>query len=118
MRGSTRVSSLSFALAFAQTDPLPSWNEGSAKQAILEFVRVSTDKADSKYVAPEERIAVFDQDGTTWVEHPMYTQVMYCLDRVPDLVAQKPELKNVEPFRTVLSGDHAAIAKLSMPDLE
>ena len=69
-------------------------------------------------MAPEDRIATFDQDGTTWVEHPMYTQVMYCLDRVPAVVAQKPELKNVEPFKTVLSGDHAAIAKLSMPDLE
>ena len=67
---------------------------------------------------PEERIATFDQDGTLWVEHPMYTQVMYCLDRVPAVVKAKPELKNVEPFKTVLSGDRAAIAKLSMQDLE
>jgi len=62
------------APAGAQTDPLPSWNDGPAKQAILEFVRVTTDKASPKFVEPEARIAVFDQDGTTWVEQPMYTQ--------------------------------------------
>src|SRR5215510_10307039 len=106
------------AVAYAQTDPLPSWNDGPAKHAILQFVRVTTDKGSPKYVPPEDRIATFDQDGTTWVSHPMYTQVMFCLDRVPAVVAQKPELKNVQPFKTVLSGDHEAIAKLSMPDLE
>ena len=67
---------------------------------------------------PEDRIATFDQDGTLWVEHPLYSQVVYCLDRVPDLVKAKPELKDVEPFKTVLSGDREAIAKLSMHDLE
>jgi phosphoglycolate phosphatase-like HAD superfamily hydrolase len=69
-------------------------------------------------VSPEARIATFDQDGTLWVEHPMYTQVLYCLDRVPAVVAQKPELKDKEPFKTVLSGDRKAIAKLSIKDLE
>src|SRR5262249_32756373 len=101
-----------------KTDPLPSWNEGPAKQAILQVVRGNTDRSNPEYVAPEDRIATFDQDGTTWVEHPMYTQVVFCLDRVPALVAQKPELRNVEPFKTVMSGDHAAIAKLTMPELE
>lgn len=67
---------------------------------------------------PEARIATFDQDGTTWVSHPMYTQVMYCLERVPAVLAKKPELKNVEPFKTVLSGNREAMAKLSMKDLE
>ena len=67
---------------------------------------------------PEERIATFDQDGTLWVEHPMYTQVMYCLDRVPALAAKKPELAKVEPFKTVMSGNREAMAKLPMPDLE
>src|SRR5262249_50277874 len=105
-------------IAHAQIDPLPSWNTGPAKQAILEFVRVTTDKTNPKYVAPEERIATFDQDGTTWVSHPMYTQVMFCLDRVSALVAKDPGLKNVDPFKTVLSGDREAIPKLSMPDLE
>jgi phosphoglycolate phosphatase-like HAD superfamily hydrolase len=98
--------------------PLPSWNDGPAKQAIVDFVRATTERSGASYVAPEERIAVFDQDGTLWVEHPMYTQVVYCLERVPAVVAKKPELKNVEPFKTVLSGNREAIAKLSLRDLE
>ena len=81
-------------------DPLPSWNDGPAKQTILQFVRDTTDKTSAKFVRAEERIATFDQDGTLWVEHPMYTQVMYCLERVPSLVEKKPELKNIEPFKT------------------
>ena len=106
------------ASAHAETDPLPSWNDGPAKQAIIKFVQETTDQASPKFVPPEERIATFDQDGTLWVEHPMYTQVMYCLDRVPAVVKAKPELKNVEPFKTVLSGNREAIARLSMKDLE
>ena len=106
------------ALALAQaSDPLPSWNDGPAKQAIVQFVQTTTDTSSMKFVRPEERIATFDQDGTLWVEHPMYTQVMYCLDRVPAVVKAKPELKDVEPFKTVLSGDREAMAKLSMDDL-
>jgi phosphoglycolate phosphatase-like HAD superfamily hydrolase len=97
---------------------LPSWNDGAAKQAIFDFVRITTDTASPNHVPPEDRIAVFDQDGTLWVEHPMYTQVVYCLERVPAVVANKPELKNVGPFKTVLSGDREAMAKLSMRDLE
>jgi phosphoglycolate phosphatase-like HAD superfamily hydrolase len=97
---------------------LPSWNDGAAKQAILDFVRATTDRSSPTYVLPEERVAVFDQDGTLWVEHPMYTQVVYCLERVPAVVAKKPELKNVEPFKTVLSGSREAMAKLSLRDLE
>jgi len=106
------------AHAYAQTDPLPSWNDGPAKQAIVEFVTSTTDKANSKFVPPEERIATFDQDGTLWVEQPMYTQIVYCLERVPTVVKAKPALKNVEPFKTVLSGDRAAMAKFTMKDLE
>jgi phosphoglycolate phosphatase-like HAD superfamily hydrolase len=97
---------------------LPSWNDGPAKQAIFDFVRATIDRSNPHYVFPEDRIATFDQDGTLWVEHPMYTQVLYCLDRVPAAVAQKPQLKNVEPFKTVLSGNQEAIARLSMRDLE
>src|SRR5262249_59735418 len=59
----------------------------------------------------------FDQDGTLWVEHPMYTQVVYCFDRVPAVVKAKPELANVEPFKTVMSGNREAMAKLTMDDL-
>jgi phosphoglycolate phosphatase-like HAD superfamily hydrolase len=97
---------------------LPSWNDGPAKQAILDVVRVTTDRSSPNYVSFEDRIAVFDQDGTLWVEHPMYTQVVYCLERVPAVVAKRPELKNVEPFKTVLSGNREAMAKLSLRDLE
>jgi hypothetical protein len=107
-----------FARVYAQTDPLPSWNDGAAKKTIVEFVKATTDKSSGKFVAPEARIAVFDQDGTTWVEQPMYTQVIYCLERVPAVVKAKPELANVEPFKTVLSGDRAAMAKFTMPQLE
>jgi phosphoserine phosphatase len=107
--------------ASAQTatsvDPLPSWNDGPGKQAIVAFVHDTTDPASPKYVMPEDRIATFDQDGTLWVEHPMYTQVIYCLERVPAVVAATPELANVEPFKTVLSGNREAMAKLSMDDI-
>ncbi|MFZ1640058.1 MAG: HAD family hydrolase [Candidatus Contendobacter sp.] len=106
--------------AFAQTDPLPSWNDGPAKQAIVAFVKDTTTQGSPQFVPPEERIATFDQDGTLWVEHPMYTQVMYVLESVPALVKAKPELAKVAPFSTVLEilkGDRAAVAKLTMPDL-
>lgn len=104
--------------AQAQPDPLPSWNDGPAKQAIVEFVQTTTTQGSPKFVPPAERIATFDQDGTLWVEHPMYSFVMYALERVPAVVKAKPELKNVEPFKTVLSGNREAMAKLTLPDLE
>ena len=109
---------VSAAAASAQTDLLPSWNDGPAKQAIVEFVRVTTTQGSPNFVEPAARIATFDQDGTMWVEQPMYTQVIYCFERVPDVVKAKPELKDVEPFKTVLSGNREAIAKLTMKDLE
>jgi phosphoserine phosphatase len=96
---------------------LPSWNDGGAKQSIVDFVKATTDRSSPKFVPPEARIATFDQDGTLWVEHPMYIQVTYCLERVPALVEKKPELKNREPFKTVLSGNREAMAKLSQDDL-
>lgn len=98
--------------------PLASWNDGPAKQAILDFVKATTDQASPKFVPAAERIATFDQDGTLWVEQPMYSQVIYCLDRVPAVVKAKPELAKVEPFKTVLSGNREAMAKFSMHDLE
>jgi phosphoserine phosphatase len=106
------------ARAVAQSDPLPSWNDGAAKKAILELVRVSTDSSSPKFVQPEQRIAAFDQDGTTWVEQPMYTQLMFALSQVKVAAEKDPKLKAVEPFKTVLSGDRAAMAKFTMPDLE
>ena len=114
---STFVFLLVSGQAYAQTDPLPSWIDGAAKKAIVEFVKATTDKGSPKFVAPEERIATFDQDGTLWVEQPMYTQVVYCLDRVPVVVKAKPDLAKVEPFKTVLSGNREAMAKFTLPDL-
>jgi len=112
---------LAFALAApaqAQGDPLPSWNEGAAKKAIVEFVQSTTTHGGPKFVPPAERIATFDQDGTLWVEHPMYAQVVYCLERVPAIVKAKPELAKVEPFKTVMSSNREAIARLPLEDLE
>src|SRR6516225_5534891 len=91
------------ALACAATivraqDPLPSWNEGSAKNALIEFVRATTTQGSSRFLPPEERIATFDQDGTTWVEHPIYTQAVFALDRVVALAPQHPEWKTTQPF--------------------
>src|SRR5580765_1057590 len=80
-----------------KTGGLPSWNDGPAKQAILDFVRATTDRSSPNFVVPEERIAVFDQDGTLWVEHPLYSQLVYCFDRVPAVAAKQPELKDIEP---------------------
>src|SRR5262249_17509379 len=97
--------------------PLPSWNDGVAKKAIIDFVQATTTQGGGRFVPPAERIATFDQDGTLWVEHPIYTQVLYCLDRVPAVVKAKPELAKVEPFKTVMSGHREAIAKLSVDDL-
>ena len=104
--------------ARAQTDPLPSWNDSVARTAIVDFVKATTTQGSPQFVPPAERIATFDQDGTLWVEKPMYAQVIYCLDRVPAVVKAKPELAEVEPFKTVMSGNREAIARLSMQDLE
>jgi phosphoglycolate phosphatase-like HAD superfamily hydrolase len=101
----------------AQADPLGSWNGGAAKDAILKFVRATTDSSSPNFVPPEDRIASFDQDGTLWGEHPIYSQVVYCFDRVPAVVKVKPKLAEVEPFKTVLSGDREEIARLGLEDL-
>ncbi len=86
-------------------DPLASWNEGPAKQSILEFVAAVTDKNGKDYVEPAERIAVFDHDGTLWAEYPMYTQFLFAFDRVRELAPQHPEWKTTQPFKAVLEGD-------------
>ena len=97
---------------------LPSWNDGPAKEAILDFIQATTKAGGPDFVPPEARLATFDQDGTLWVEHPVYSQVMFALDRVAALAREHPEWTETEPFKTVLSGDRAAIAKLSLRDLE
>ncbi len=102
--------------AHAQDDPLPSWNDGAAKQAILDFVTDTTTEGGADFVAPEDRIATFDQDGTTWVEHPLYGQGLFALDRLAEMAPDHPEWKDTEPFKSVLSGDHAAMAKFTEKD--
>ena len=109
---------LLLVIAAVAQDPLPSWNEGSPKQAILNFVKTTTDPSNPNFVPPEQRIATFDQDGTTWVEHPIYTQVVFAFDRVVSLAPQHPEWKTMQPFQAVLTGDKAAMAKFTMKDLE
>ncbi len=109
---------ISASLATARADDsLPSWNDGPAKQAIVKFVTSTTTEGSPQFVPPAERIATFDQDGTLWVEHPMYTQVVYALERVPAIVKARPELKNVEPYKTILSGNREAMAKIPMKEL-
>ncbi len=100
------------ALATAQTaDSLPSWNDGKAKQSIIEFVTKVTKQDSPDFVSPAERIAVFDNDGTLWAEQPMYFQLLFALDRVKALASEHPEWPDKEPFASLLMGDvKAALA--------
>lgn len=98
-------------------DPLPSWIDGGAKKAILEFVRGTTDRASPRFVPPEQRVATFDEDGTMWVEHPMYTELVFSLDRLVELSATHPEWKEVQPFKAVIDRDRAAMEKFTLDDL-
>ncbi len=82
--------------AEAEGDPLPSWNDGPAKDGIVKFVHATTDAASPEFVPVAERIATFDQDGTLWVEHPIYTQIVFAFSRVPEVVKERPELAKEE----------------------
>jgi hypothetical protein len=106
---------LSLVLAFTATvagaqDQLPFWNDGPAKQAIVKFVQTTTDKSSPAFVPSAERIVTFDNDGTLWVEHPMYTQLAFALDRIKELAPQHPEWKTTQPFKAVLGNDPEALA--------
>ena len=101
----------------AARDPLPSWNEGTAKKAILEFVAAVTDENGKDYVEPANRIATFDNDGTLWLEYPMYTQALFAFDRVKKLAPQHPEWKTQQPFKGVLEGDMKAVGASGMKGL-
>jgi len=97
--------------ALAESDPLPSWNDGSiSKQSILEFVKATTDESRETFVPPAERIATFDNDGTLWPSHPMYTQLAFALDRIKAMAPQHPEWKDKQPFKAVLDNDMKALA--------
>jgi len=117
-----RLSSICLAILFAvfaltplmpaqaQSDPLPSWNDGAAKVRIVEFVRAVTDKTGRDYVEGPERIAVFDNDGTLWSEQPAYFQLIFAIDRVKAIAPQHPEWKAKQPFKAAIEGDMKALA--------
>jgi phosphoserine phosphatase len=107
---------LAMAEGQAQGNPLPSWNGGPSKDAILAFVRDTTEKSSPKYVEPADRIATFDQDGTLWTEHPLYGQAAFALARVGELASSHPEWKQKEPFKTVLARDFAGMSKFTEGD--
>jgi hypothetical protein len=101
---------LCLQVATATTDPLPSWTEGASKQAIVDFVRQVTSSDSADFVAPDERIAVFDNDGTLWSEKPAYFQLLFAIDRIKQLAPQHPEWKTTQPFKAVLDNDMDALA--------
>ncbi|WP_216856416.1 HAD family phosphatase [Acidisphaera sp. S103] len=98
--------------AFGQTDPLPSWNDGPAKQAIVSFVTRVTTQGGPDFVPVEQRIATFDNDGTLWSEQPVYFQFAYALDRIRVMSKDHPDWKDKQPYKAVLEGDHATLAAL------
>jgi haloacid dehalogenase-like hydrolase len=98
-------------------DPLPSWNEGAPRRAIIDFVARVTAQGGRDFVPPPERIATFDNDGTLWCEQPVYFQAFFVFDRVKQLAAQDPGLKNREPYRSILENDLTAMANFNHHDL-
>ena len=99
------------AVAQAQRDPLPSWNEGATKASILDFVARVTTQGGPFFVPAEQRIAPFDNDGTLWVEQPMYVQLAFALDRVKAMAPLHPEWKDKQPFKAVLEDDMKTLAE-------
>jgi len=96
--------------AWAQNDPLPSWNDGPSKSSITAFVKAVTDKSSPDYVQPSKRIAVFDNDGTLWSEQPAYFQAFFIFDRIREMAADHPEWKTQQPYQAALEGDMKALA--------
>ena len=96
--------------AIAQTDPLPSWNDGPVKKSIADFVAGVTTPGGADFVTVPERIATFDNDGTLWTEQPYYFQLAFALDRIKAMAPQHPEWKNKQPFKALLQGDKQALA--------
>lgn len=98
-------------------NPLPSWNDGKSRQAIINFVEDVTTKGGPHYVPPAERIATFDNDGTLWVEHPVYTQVWFAFERAKKLAPQHPEWKTQQPFKALLEGDMKTVGQSGVKGL-
>src|SRR5262249_26315900 len=92
-------------------DPLPSWNDTGPKKAILAFFAKVTKEGSPAFVPVPERIATFDNDGTLWVEQPMYTEIVFCMDRVKALAPKHPEWKEKQPFKAALENDLKTLAE-------
>ena len=105
------------AAAQEAADPLPSWAEGPARQAVLDVIAAVTDADGPDFVAPEDRIATFDNDGTLWVEKPTYVQATLMFERLRRIAPQHPEWRSQEPFRAVLDNDREALARLTPKDV-
>lgn len=97
-----------FASSVTAAEPLPSWNDGPARNAIIQFVESVTTPGTDEFIPVPERIAVFDNDGTLWCEQPMYFQLAFAIDRVKALAPDHPEWSGQEPFQSILAGDVAA----------
>ncbi len=112
LRFSLTLAALAFSSSalFAEA-PLPSWNDGPNKKAIIDFVAEVTDPDSESFVPPAERLAVFDNDGTLWAEKPVYFQLLYAIDRVKELAPDHPEWKTTQPFQAVLEGDMESLKK-------
>jgi len=98
-------------------DPLPSWNESANKQAILGFVKNITDPVSQDFIAVNERIAVFDNDGTLWSEQPVYFQFLFIIDRIREMAPGHPEWKDTQPFKAVIENDMEALMKSGVEGL-
>ena len=105
------------AVSQTPADPLPSWNDGRARQAIVDFVRATTDKAGPRFVLPEERISVIDNDGTLWCEKPAYVQAFFVFDRVRELAPAHPEWKTIQPFKAILEKDMKYLGEMSEEEI-
>ena len=105
------------SLAEARADDLPSWTDGPVKQAVVEFVTAATTEGSPGWIAPTDRIATFDNDGTLWAEKPMYFQAMFVMDRVRALAPEHPDWATTQPFKAVLEGDMHALAEAGQKGL-
>ena len=112
------LSILSVSRVARAQDPLPSWNDGPAKKAILDFVARTIKEGGPDFVPVAERVATFDNDGTLWCEQPIYTQVQFAIDRIKELAPKHPEWKTTEPFKSILADDKQAMFKFTIQDFE
>lgn len=106
----------SFSLSATQ-DPLPSWNETPTKKKILGFIKQIIDPSSSHFVKPEDRIAAFDEDGTLWVEQPLYTEFFFAIQRIKEMTPNHPEWNNIQPFQAIISNDLGTIKKFSPEEI-